>query len=150
MSSSSLLLFLGLAIAAGSVVALQAPINARLGGLVGHPMWATLISFSVGVLSVAAYLLVARVPPALAGLASAPWWIWTGGMMGVFFVATALVAAPKLGAATLIAAVVAGQMVTSLLIDHYGWFGMPRQPMDLQKLAGAALLLAGLFLIRGR
>jgi transporter family-2 protein len=55
---------------------------------------------------------------------------------------------PRIGAATLIALVVAGQLLSSLLCDHFGWFGVPVHTLDAPRAAGALLLLAGVALIR--
>lgn len=148
MQSLPTAVFVAMAVLAGGMVSIQAPINARLGQVVGHPLWATLISFAVGTATVALLLLINRVPGRFAELAALPWWSWIGGMLGAFFVGSALVIAPRIGAAALVAAVVAGQMAASLAVDHYGWFGMPRQPVDGWKIAGAGLILAGLWLIR--
>jgi transporter family-2 protein len=64
------------------------------------------------------------------------------------YVLAAVVLAPKLGAGTLVAAVVAGQMVTSLLLDHYGLIGFPVHSLSLARLLGAAFVIAGVILIQ--
>lgn len=143
-------LYLLLTLAAGFAVASQAGINATLRQHLGHPIWAGLVSFAVGTLAIAAVTLLLRPawPAWAAAAAAAPWWAWTGGLLGAFFVVTALVVAPRLGAATLVAVVVAGQIAASLILDHYGAIGFPQHSVNPMRLLGAALLVSGVVLVR--
>ena len=86
--------------------------------------------------------------PALAALGALPWWAWFGGALGALYVALSIIVIPKLGAAALFAFIVAGQMLASLLLDHIGAFGLPIQELNLWRLSGALLLVAGVVLIR--
>jgi transporter family-2 protein len=137
------------AVLAGAVLPLQAGINAELRNTLDHPLVATLASFLVGTAALALVVLGARVslPPA-AELARAPWWQWTGGLLGAVYVAMMILLAPRLGAATLIAAVVAGQMLASLALDHYALVGFAAHPVSLQRIIGAALVIGGVALVR--
>lgn len=135
----------------GLVLPLQAGINSQLRTHMGHPLWAALVSFSVGTLGLAAVLAITRVGwPAAGWVGRVPWWQWTGGLLGAMFVTSAVVLAPRLGAATLVAAVVAGQMVGSLVIDHYGIVGYPQHAMSVSGVLGVALVVAGVALIQYR
>ena len=135
----------------GLVLPLQAGINSQLRTHVGHPLWAAVVSFSVGTLVLATVLAVTRVGwPAAGWVGRVPWWQWTGGLLGAMFVTSAVVLAPRLGAATLVAAVVAGQMVGSLVLDHYGIVGYPQHSMSVASVLGAALVVAGVALIQYR
>ncbi len=140
--------FLLLAILTGAILPLQAGINSQLRGVLGHPVLAAAASFLVGTIALAAYSAIARVPIPAGVFGRTYWWHWSGGLIGAFYVACAIVLVPRLGAATLVAAVVAGQMVASLLLDHYGAVGYPRHPVDLWRVAGAVLVMAGVFLIQ--
>ncbi len=135
----------------GLVLPLQAGINSQLRTHVGHPLWAALVSFGVGTLVLAAVLAITRVGwPAAGWVGRVLWWQWTGGLLGAMFVTSAVVLAPRLGAATLVAAVVAGQMVGSLVIDHYGIVGYPQHAMSVSGVLGVALVVAGVALIQYR
>ena len=135
----------------GFVLPLQAGINSQLRTHVGHPLWAAVVSFSVGTLVLATVLAVTRVGwPAAGWVGRVPWWQWTGGLLGAMFVTSAVVLAPRLGAATLVAAVVAGQMVGLLVIDHYGIVGYPQHAMSVARVLGVALVVAGVALIQYR
>jgi transporter family-2 protein len=55
--------------------------------------------------------------------------------------------APRLGAGELIGLVVAGQLIFSVLLDHFGWIGFAQHPASMTRLAGCALMVIGVFLI---
>jgi transporter family-2 protein len=132
----------------GMALASQAPINAALARAAGGPLWAATISFGVGFALLAA-VAAARAPlPSAAGLAGAPWWVWVGGALGAFYVTAATAAAPVLGALTLIAAVIFGQLLAALALDAFGAFGLPTREITPARLGAVALVGAGLLLSR--
>ena len=138
-----------LALAAGTCIPTQAGINARLSLWAGSPLLAAAISFLVGTLILCSYVLAARLPlPDWRSAAGQPWWLWCGGAMGAFFVAVTIYLAPRLGATSMLAWLLAGQMLAALLLDHFGVLGYPLQPLSLGRVAGVLLLMAGVYLIR--
>ena len=76
-----------------------------------------------------------------------PWW-WLGGIFGAGFIGLAILLVPRIGATTFFALLITGQMLASLAFDHFGWFGLTERPVDPMRLAGVALLIAGVILIR--
>jgi bacterial/archaeal transporter family-2 protein len=141
--------YLLLAFAAGTVLPFQAGINAQLAEWVNSPFRAAFVSFLVGTLLlfvVAAF--VFKPLPSWTRLGDVPWWAWIGGALGAFYVAGSIISAPKLGAATLIALVVAGQALASLAIDHFGWVGFEENPVSLGRIGGMLLIAAGVVLVR--
>lgn len=143
------LLFILIALVLGVFLPIQAGVNAQLRLWIGHPIHAALISFSVGTLVLFTSASVLRLPwPSVSHLGQAPWWIWFGGIFGAIYVSMAVILAPRLGAATLIGASVAGQLIGSLLLDHYGVIGYAVRPASIERLVGAGLLLIGVFLIQ--
>lgn len=141
------LLPVSLALLAGAMLPFQVAANASLGRVLGHPLWATLVSLCVSLAVVVPALLVWRVPlPALSGLALGPWWLWVGGVLGALYVAAAATLAPQLGAGGFLVCVVAGQMVAALLVDYFGLMGLPARPIPMLRLAGVALILLGVWL----
>lgn len=142
-------LLLVLVLVAGACLATQVGVNASLARWSGSPITAAAISFAVGTVALVLYAVVARVPaPPLGRVPGPAWWTWAGGLLGGFYVAMMVLAAPRLGAATTIALVVAGQMTTSIALDHMGAFGFPARPVTLGRLAGGALIVAGVVLLR--
>lgn len=146
---SSTTLFILMAIIAGISVPTQAGINAQLGLWTRSPVLASTISFAVGTLTLVLYSFFARIPlPTLAAAGNHPWWVWFGGMLGAFFVTATIILVPKLGATAMVTLILAGQMVASLLLDHFGLLGYPLHPINLGRIAGVLLVCAGVWLIR--
>lgn len=143
-----LFLLILLALLAGTSISLQTGVNAQLRSWLGNPMQAALISFAVGTAALALYVLPQRQSWTLGGEGSRPWWIWTGGLLGAYVVTALIILAPRLGASLLIALVVTGQMITALILDHFGLLGFPQQRISLPRLLGAGLLITGVILIR--
>jgi len=133
---------------AGGATAFQAPINARLMGAVGGPVNAAFVSFAVGTAVLGLMALTLQTRPDMAAARGLPWYVWTGGIYGVIFVVAATWAVPRFGVATTITLMVAGQLVVSLALDHFGAFGVPRQPINLTRVGGVALVIAGVLLTR--
>lgn len=149
LKSSVTLLPVLFAAVAGAMVTVQAGYNAQLGKMMGHPLWATLASFIIGLIGIVAIMAALRVPaPIMGSLTGAPWYLWLGGLFGAIYVTAAIMYAPQLGAAVFMAAVVVGQMLASLVLDHYGLAGFSERPVSLVRLLGAALLVIGLLLLQ--
>lgn len=145
----SLLLFSLLALAAGVSVVVQQALNANLRASLDSAAWSGFASYAVGVACMALLALVLRDPVPSAGVAARiPWWAWSGGVFGAVFIILAIILVPRLGTATFIALLVAGQMLASVAFDHFGWMGLQQRPIDWPRLAGVALLIGGVVLIR--
>ena len=132
----------------GAATALQAPTNARMMTAVGSPVNAAFVSFAVGTaaLGILAVLLQAR--PDMAASRALPWYAWVGGLYGAIFVVAAAWGVPRLGVATTIIMMVAGQLLLSIGLDHFGAMGMPKQPISWGRVAGVAMVLAGVLMVR--
>lgn len=142
-------LYLLAALGLGAALSVQVGVNAELRGSIGHPVVAAAASFVVGTVGLLLVIVALRPRlPGVAQLAGVPWWQWTGGLLGATYVAAAIVLAPKLGAAALLASIVAGQMLASLLLDHYGWFGFPVQPVAPLRVAAVAMIIGGVLLLQ--
>lgn len=138
-----------LALFAGICIPTQAGINSQLSVWTRSPVMAATISFAVGTIVLIAYVLLVRLPfPELNTVMRQPWWIWTGGALGAFFVATSIYLAPRLGATTMLAWFLAGQFSASLILDHYGWLGFAQHPITSVRILGVTLVAAGALLIR--
>jgi transporter family-2 protein len=141
--------YLAFGFLAGAMLPVQFGINAQLADWVGSALRATLVSFVVGTVALlAATLVFVRGWPGGERLGEAPWWVWLGGLLGAFYVLGSVVTAPKLGAATLVAVILAGQAVASLLVDHFGWVGFEENPVTPGRLVGMVLVAVGVALVR--
>lgn len=137
------------AVTAGAMLPFQFGINSVLARYVDGAARASLVSFVVGTLALLVAMLVFfRGVPSGEKLASAPWWIWVGGVLGAFYVLGSVVTAPKLGAATLVALILAGQAVASLTVDHFGLVGFTENPVTPGRLAGVGLVALGVVVVR--
>ena len=132
----------------GAATALQAPTNARMMGAVGSPVNAAFVSFSVGTAALGVLAVVLQVRPDIAASRALPWYAWVGGLYGAIFVVAAAWGVPRLGVATTIILMVAGQLLLSVVLDHFGAMGMPKQPISLGRVAGIGLVIAGVLMVR--
>lgn len=132
---------------AGIGFAVQAPTNATLARASGSVVLAALVSFAVGTLVLAAWWLAFdRTSPAT--LRSVPGWAWLGGLYGAGFVAAMAYGAPRLGLATVVTVAIASQLVAAVALDHVGALGLRATPAGPARIAGVAMVLAGVFLVR--
>lgn len=138
--------FLG--IVAGFGLTVQVGMNAQLRKVLQSANLAALISFTVGTAALILLILLLRTPvPERAAFAAVPWWAWMGGLLGAFYVASSTIVAVELGATTLLGLALLGQLTTALVIDHFGWLGLPVNPITWARVAGVALLGLGVWLI---
>ncbi len=134
--------------AAGGLIAAQAPMNGRLGSVIGSGPAAT-VNFVVGLLALSGLLIATGKAGAFGDVKGAglPWWCFVGGLMGATYVMTAAASVGALGAGGVTAATIAGQLTVSAVVDQLGLLGVEREPITLEKLAGIALLAAGVYLM---
>lgn len=138
-----------LAVAAGIGLVVQQALNAGLRGGLDSAAWAGFVSYAVGTLCMVALIVALRDPiPTAATMARIPPYWWIGGVFGAGFIGLAILLVPQIGAATFFALLITGQMLASLTLDHFGWFGLAERPVDPLRLLGAALLIGGVILIR--
>lgn len=134
-------LFMGLSIAT------QAPINAALAKtLGGSPLIAALISFVVGSICLCAicYVSGALNIATLKAIPMQVWWKFLGGILGAFFVFGTILLAPKIGLINMFLLVLLGQLVTSMILDSIGAFGLDVKPISWYKIIGLCVMFAGL------
>lgn len=144
----SRLLFIAMALALGAVLPMQAAINSRLAKTAGNPVMAAFISFAVGTIALMIFLIIAGQFNLRFVSTPSPWWIWTGGLLGTFFVAGIVILLPKLGVVLSFSLVLAGQMFAAILFDQFGWLGVAVREISPGKIIGAVLLIIGVILIR--
>lgn len=139
---------IAVALLVGMILPLQALINARLGLLTQGSLFASAVSFLVGTVVLIVALIVMRtpMPSSLQLIADVPWWAWLGGVLGALFVLSSTVLVPTLGAARLVCLIVLGQIVGSLLLDHFGVLHAAK-PIEMTRLVGAVLVAAGVMLV---
>jgi bacterial/archaeal transporter family-2 protein len=142
------LMLLAIMFCAGVSVAVQPSVNARLAQKVGV-IESACISFAVGTAVLCALSLVFG-KGNLRGVGEAAWWEWTGGILGALFVSLTIFVVPRIGTTAAMSSIIAAQLMTGILLDHYGAFGFRQIPFDLKRALGCLLLLAGLALVGRR
>src|SRR4051812_23248309 len=142
-------LFLIFVAGGGAALALQVAWNARLRIATGSPVLTTMISIVVTLISLL-LLWIAGVTGrgSMPAMNSLPKWAWLGGICAAYYLIASLVALPKLGAAAVFSLVIAGQLITALILDSTGAFGVPHLGLSPGRILGVLLLLAGVVLIQ--
>jgi len=142
-------ILLPIAFIAGVAFAVQFGVNAQLSNFIGSPLSAATVSFWVGAVALLAVSLIGRQPLPLENtVTEAPWWTWTGGMLGAFVVVSSIILVPRIGAAATIGLVLAGQVVASIIIDHLGLLRVPMHELTAPRIVGAAMIIAGVVLVQ--
>jgi bacterial/archaeal transporter family-2 protein len=138
------LIFPLLALIGGMALATQGQVNGGLGKKVGV-IEGSFISFSIGTLALL-FILLFFGSGNISTLSTVPKWQLTGGLLGAFYVVVQVIVVPKIGVSASLMAVIAGQIILGAIIDHYGFFGGNRFPIDRQKMIAILLLLFSLYL----
>jgi transporter family-2 protein len=140
-----------LGVVAGFGLSVQVGMNSQLRKVLQSANIAALISFGVGTVALIVLLFATRASfPPRAAFAAIPWWAWFGGLLGAFYVASSTVVAADIGATSLLALALLGQLATALVLDHFGLLGLPVNPISLTRLAGVVMLGGGVWLITRR
>lgn len=128
---------------AGGLLALQAGANATLARSLGSPLAASTVQLAVGLILLLVAALATGDLAALGRLGAVAWWHAVGGVASALYVTTAILVFPRLGAVVSVGLFIAGQMLTSLLLDGFGWLGVPLRPPGAGALGGTLAVLAG-------
>jgi len=138
-----------LAFVAGLSFVVQQGVNAALRNEIGSPWWAGFVSYLGGTLAMLFMAILMRDPwPSANLIVKSNALSWSGGVFGAIYIAISILLLSKLGATTVIGFIVAGQLIGSILVDHFGLLGMSVHPFNPSRLAGAAMLVAGAVLVR--
>ena len=137
-----------LSIMAGVVLPFQGSINGKLGNSIQSPVYASLISFLVGTVGLLLYGVSSQPPLRFQSLKQLPIYELSGGILGAFYVLVVVLMLPRLGAALTFSLIVAGQMMVSILLDHTGFLVPVQHPVNVWRIAGLFLIIAGVVLVR--
>jgi bacterial/archaeal transporter family-2 protein len=147
-SAMDKIIWIVLTLLAGAFLPIQAGLNARLGKAAGNPVYAAMFSFIVGAVGLIVYILITRQTVSWAGLKEAPLSVWIGGLLGAFYVTVIVLAFPRLGPGLTFGLVVAGQMVISLMLEHFDILVAHPSPINYMKVLGIVLIIAGVVILR--
>ncbi|RAS71578.1 DMT family transporter [Priestia endophytica] len=135
-------------ILAGMALPTQFSVNAQLRNVVGSPVVASTVSFMVGAVALLVVSLFGKGINIKKEWFEAPWWVWTGGLLGAFYVVATVILIPRIGAAATVSYIFAGQMIASVLIDHFGIIGVQSHSLSLPRLCGLILVLIGVVIVQ--
>lgn len=141
------LLFLGVALFSGILMAVQGSLNSALGKKVGL-LEATFVVHFLGILLIGILLAIFCLQNwKWDSFKELPWYVYTGGFIGVGIVYAVAYSIPKVGVANATTAIIVGQVATALLIDQLGLFGLEKAAFTWVKGAGLGLLAVGAHLM---
>ena len=147
MSNNILLLLL--ALVAGAMMPTQAATNNKMSLVTDSPILAAFLSFAVGTVALFVCVVASGTPStSFAAIKEAPPIAWIGGLLGAFFVTSAVILVPRIGVAMTFSAMIAGQMLLTLIIDHFGLLGVETRPVSWTRIGGIILITGGVILIR--
>ncbi|MGB5240934.1 MAG: DMT family transporter [Prochlorococcaceae cyanobacterium] len=137
------------AVSAGSLLSMGGAANARLAGSLRSAVAASTINFLVGAATLSLLLALGDFDPVpIDRFAGIPPWAFCGGMLGALYVTLVTLVIPRLGLTTTTMTVVFSQLIGSLLIDHWGWLGVPQRPNGPGRWLAVLLLLLAMALRR--
>lgn len=136
-------LYLGIAALAGAAMALQGTFNAALGKSVG--VWSsTLLVHIIGTATALLIMLFCRSDWFnLEQLSQVPWYAFLGGVLNVLIIYGVVKTIPQVGVGNATTAIIVAQILTAILIDGLGAFGMKKIEFQYLDLLGIALLAIG-------
>lgn len=142
------ILFYFLPVVVGIAMSIQSGVNSQLRIALQHPLLAAFISFISGTATLALILLFARQGlPDTSVYTGISWYKYLGGALGVFIVTITLLSIQEIGASNMFVLIVTGQLITAVMMDHFGILGMKTNPLNLQKAIGILLLIGGAYLV---
>jgi len=137
-----------LAFISGAILPIQGAVNSKLGKAVASPLYASLISFLVGAVGLALYILATRQTFSLTALRTAPIYVWIGGLLGAFYVTAVIVLFPRLGPGLTFGLLVAGQMTLAAILEHFNILVAQPHPITFIRIVGIVLIIVGVILVR--
>jgi len=140
---------LAMALLVGVITAYQPGINARFADHTPSKLHGGVANFAVGLVGMLIVTAACRTGlPTTERLGAAPWWAWTGGLCGAFFVTMSLALVPKMGTGNYLVGMIAGQLIGSMVIDHFGHLGLPVHGFTWGRAVGIVLVMAGVCCIK--
>lgn len=137
-----------LAFVAGAFLPFQAGMNSKLAKAGGSPVHASMLSFGIGVMALIVYILMTSQNVSWKGLRDAPNYAWLGGFLGAFYVTVIVLAFPKIGPGMTFGLVVAGQLVISVVMEHFSIMGAQEHSISFGRIMGMVLIVAGVVVMK--
>ena len=140
----SYLIFAAWSLLAGAGIPLIGVLNSGVARSVGNSFVATAVMFAMAAIVAFGFTLPLYGHPTVAQLGSAPLVSYGAGLLIGFYGLSATIIIPRFGAASFIAYILIAQLLTSAVVDQFGLFGMARRPIEITKLVGLVVIVAGI------
>lgn len=141
------LLYLAIAGISGAAMAFQGTLNTALGKIVG--IWeSTLIVHVIG--TVTALLIIIILGVGFNGfgkMAEAPWFTYLGGVLSVVIIYAVVRAMSEVGVGNATTAIITAQIITAVIVDCTGLFGMKQMPFKYLDILGIVMLSGGAYIL---
>ncbi len=142
-----------LSLISGFALTLQVGINGSFRSKIGNPILSSLVSFAVGTLGLALIFFITLLNgsstlPTIADIRNTSWWMLTGGLFGAFYIFSTIFSSPKIGFANMFSLVICGQIILSILFDHFGLLGNQIHLLNPLRAIGVFLLILGVYIIQ--
>lgn len=139
--------YLAIAAVSGAAMAFQGTFNSAMGKIIG--VWqSTLAVHIIGTATTLLIMLLWRMNWSdYEKLGDLPWYAWLGGILNVIIIFTVVTVIPKIGVGNATTAIVVTQVLTAVLIDAFGAFGMQQYPLRWIDFFGVALLASGTYIL---
>lgn len=122
--------------------------NNKLAKSGGSPVHASMISFAIGLLALVLYILLTSQNVSWRGIKEAPTYAWIGGILGAFYVTIIVLAFPKIGPGLTFGLVVTGQLLISMLMEHFYIMGAQQIPISIGRIVGMILIIGGVIIMK--
>lgn len=145
--SAQMLLLIPFVLGIGIALTFQTAINSQLREYLNSPLQAALFSFLIGTIALSVLVFFQPVAkPNWQTLTQLPWFLWLGGLLGVYAMSMSIYSAPKLGLLSLSGLIIFGQIVMSMCLDHFGLLGTEKTAINWQRLLGGVVIFIGVLL----
>lgn len=136
-------IYLGIAALSGAAMALQGSLNAALGKMVG--IWESiLLVHIIGLLTIVGIFLIMGIGLTnFQKLGEVPWYIFLGGGLNVLIIYAVVRTIPQIGVGNATTAIIVAQILTAILIDSIGAFGLKKHTFQYIDILGVILLAIG-------
>ena len=143
----SYVLFAAWTVLAGAGIPLIGVLNSGIARSVGNPVTPTAIMFAIAMAAAFVFTLPLYGLPAVAELAAAPPVSYAPGLIIGFYALSATIIIPRFGAASFVSYILIAQLLTAAVVDQFGLFSMERRPIDMTKLVGLSVIMAGIAIL---